>query len=64
MITGVYRPTSGEVRFHGQLLAGLKRHQITKLGIARTFQNIRLFKTMTALENVLVGARRPAQDRA
>lgn len=54
-ITGVYRPTSGEVRFQGQVLAGLKRHQITKLGVARTFQNIRLFKTMTALENVLVG---------
>jgi branched-chain amino acid transport system ATP-binding protein len=54
-ITGVYRPTSGEVRFEGQVLGGLKRHQITKLGVARTFQNIRLFKTMTALENVLVG---------
>lgn len=54
-ITGVYRPTSGEVRFQGQVLAGMKRHQITKLGVARTFQNIRLFRTMTALENVLVG---------
>ena len=40
----------------GQPLTGLKRHQITKLGIARTFQNIRLFKAMTALENVMVGA--------
>ena len=54
--TGVYQPTSGEVRFEGRSLVGLKRHQITKLGIARTFQNIRLFKSMTALENVLVGA--------
>jgi branched-chain amino acid transport system ATP-binding protein len=54
--TGVYRPTSGQVRFQGQPLTKLKRHQITKLGIARTFQNIRLFKTMTALENVMVGA--------
>jgi len=54
--TGVYKPTSGQVRFLGEPLTGLKRHQITKLGIARTFQNIRLFKTMTALENVLVGA--------
>jgi branched-chain amino acid transport system ATP-binding protein len=53
--TGVYKPTIGEVRFQGQSLAGLKRHQITRLGIARTFQNIRLFKVMTALENVLVG---------
>ncbi len=53
--TGVYRPTSGEVRLEGRSLTRLKRHQITKLGIARTFQNIRLFKPMTALENVLVG---------
>jgi branched-chain amino acid transport system ATP-binding protein len=54
--TGVYRPTSGEVRFQGRSLTGLKRFQITRLGISRTFQNIRLFKTMTALENVMVGA--------
>ena len=54
-ITGVYRPTSGEVRFQGKGLAGLKRHQITKLGVARTFQNIRLFAHMTAIENVMVG---------
>src|SRR4051812_28355738 len=53
--TGVYRPTSGEVRFHGKPLTGLKRHRITRLGIARTFQNIRLFRSMTALENVMVG---------
>lgn len=53
--TGVYRPTSGEVRFRGRRLTGMKRHKITQLGIARTFQNIRLFKSMTALENVLVG---------
>jgi len=55
-ITGVYEPTSGTITFDGKSLAGSKRHQITKLGIARTFQSIRLFKTMTALENVLVGA--------
>jgi branched-chain amino acid transport system ATP-binding protein len=53
--TGVYQPTSGHVRFGDRSLVGLKRHEITKLGIARTFQNIRLFPTMTALENVLVG---------
>ncbi len=53
--TGVYVPTSGEVRFDGKSLAGMKRHRITRLGIARTFQNIRLFSSMTALENVLVG---------
>jgi branched-chain amino acid transport system ATP-binding protein len=55
-ITGVYQPTSGKVLFLGKPLVKLQRHQITKLGIARTFQNIRLFKAMTALENVLVGA--------
>jgi branched-chain amino acid transport system ATP-binding protein len=55
-VTGVYRPTSGSIRFRGTSLAGMKRHKITQLGVARTFQNIRLFRTMTALENVLVGA--------
>jgi branched-chain amino acid transport system ATP-binding protein len=54
-ITGVYKPTSGTIRFKGESLAGKKRFQITQAGIARTFQNIRLFPTMTALENVLVG---------
>jgi branched-chain amino acid transport system ATP-binding protein len=55
-VTGVYRPTSGDIRFQGQTLVTMKRHRITQLGIARTFQNIRLFRSMTALENVLVGA--------
>ena len=55
VMTGVYQPTAGQVRFDGKPLVRLKRHQITKLGIARTFQNIRLFPEMTALENVLVG---------
>ncbi|TCJ30942.1 ABC transporter ATP-binding protein [Nocardioides jejuensis] len=54
-ITGVYVPTSGRITFNGTSLARKKKHQITRLGIARTFQNIRLFKAMTALENVLVG---------
>jgi branched-chain amino acid transport system ATP-binding protein len=56
VMTGVYQATSGQVRFDGQPLAKRKRHDITRLGIARTFQNIRLFKSMTALENVMVGA--------
>lgn len=56
VMTGVYQATSGQVRFDGTPLAGMKRHKITKLGIARTFQNIRLFKSMTVLENVMVGA--------
>lgn len=55
-MTGVYRPTSGHVRFDGKPLGKLKRFEITKLGIARTFQNIRLFPEMTAVENVMVGA--------
>jgi branched-chain amino acid transport system ATP-binding protein len=54
-ITGVYRPDSGTVVFDGQRLGRMKRHQITRLGIARTFQNIRLWGEMTALENVVVG---------
>ena len=54
-ITGVYRPTSGTVVFDGERIGRRKRHQITRLGIARTFQNIRLWGEMTALENVVVG---------
>ncbi|MBB4682917.1 ABC transporter ATP-binding protein [Amycolatopsis jiangsuensis] len=54
-MTGVYRPTSGQVRLEGRPLAKASRHAITQLGIARTFQNIRLFGEMTALENVVVG---------
>src|SRR5215204_7022539 len=54
-ITGVYRPTSGTIEFNGEPLGHRKRHEITRAGIARTFQNIRLFPEMTALENVLVG---------
>jgi branched-chain amino acid transport system ATP-binding protein len=56
MVTGVYRPTEGDVIFGGQRITGMKRFKVTKLGIARTFQNIRLFHNMTALENVMVGA--------
>ncbi|CAB4711171.1 unannotated protein [freshwater metagenome] len=55
LITGVYKPTSGEVVFNGSRISGRKRHAITKLGIARTFQNIRLFGDMTTLENVITG---------
>jgi branched-chain amino acid transport system ATP-binding protein len=56
VITGVYQPTQGQVRFAGRSLGGLKPHRITQLGLARTFQNIRLFPEMSALENVMVGA--------
>ena len=54
-ITGVYRPSGGTVTFDGRPLGKVKRNEITRLGIARTFQNIRLFGEMTALENVVVG---------
>jgi branched-chain amino acid transport system ATP-binding protein len=54
-ITGVYKPTAGAVFFEDQSIAGLPPHEVTGLGMARTFQNIRLFHNMTALENVLVG---------
>jgi branched-chain amino acid transport system ATP-binding protein len=54
-ITGVYRPSSGSVEFDGAPLGRIKRHQITRRGIARTFQNIRLWGEMSALENVMVG---------
>ena len=54
LITGVNKPTSGSIRFEGKEIGGLKPHAITRLGVARTFQNIRLFKEMSVLENVLV----------
>ncbi|WIX92938.1 ABC transporter ATP-binding protein [Amycolatopsis sp. DG1A-15b] len=56
VVTGVYQPTEGQVRFDGDRIDGMKRFQVTKRGIARTFQNIRLFHNMSALENVMVGA--------
>ena len=55
MIAGLYKPTSGAIELEGRPIAGLPPHRITSLGIARTFQNIRLFHNMTALENVEVG---------
>jgi branched-chain amino acid transport system ATP-binding protein len=54
LITGLLTPTSGTIEFRGQRLDQLAPYQITKLGVARTFQNIRIFKDMTLLENVLV----------
>jgi branched-chain amino acid transport system ATP-binding protein len=55
MLTGVYKPTMGRVLFAGEDLTGKPPHAFTQRGIGRTFQNIRLFQNMTALENVLVG---------
>jgi branched-chain amino acid transport system ATP-binding protein len=56
VVTGVYTPTSGEILFNGASVIGKKRHKITESGIARTFQNVRLFGDMTALENVMTAS--------
>jgi len=55
MLTGIYTPTQGTLTFKGEPVGGKKPHLIARLGITRTFQNIRLFQNMTALENVMVG---------
>ena len=55
-VTGLYPVTSGDIRFNGRSITGLAPHRIAKLGITRTFQNIRLFAFMTAVDNVMVGA--------
>lgn len=54
LLTGVYTPTKGAIRFMGESIIGKKPYQINRIGIARTFQNIRLFKAMTVLDNVKV----------
>ncbi len=54
LITGVYQPTTGDITFAGNSIVGLKPYQITQRGIARTFQNIRLFSELTVLENVKI----------
>ena len=55
LITGIYVPTWGTIELRGRSIAGRKTHLVTRLGIARTFQNIRLFRNLPVLENVLVG---------
>src|SRR5256885_6931374 len=62
LVTGMLVPTSGEILLEGKSVVGRKPYQVTRAGIARTFQNIRLFKAMTALENVMVGL--DARNRA
>jgi len=54
-LTGIYKPEEGAIKFNGQILTGRRPDQIAALGITRTFQNIRLFGSMTVLENILVG---------
>ena len=53
LLTGVYEPTSGEIHFNGQRIDGLRPYQIAARGVSRTFQNIRLFPSMTVLDNVM-----------
>ena len=54
-MTGLDTPTGGKVRFMGKDITGFPAHKICRLGIARTFQNIRLFKDLTVAENVMIG---------
>ncbi len=54
LITGIYQPTTGEITFEGKSVAGMKAYEISRLGVIRTFQNIRLFSTLSVLENILV----------
>lgn len=62
LLTGVYRPTSGEIYFQGQRIDGLKSYEISRRGVSRTFQNIRLFPSMSVLENVMTACHRHAKQ--
>ena len=62
LLTGVYEPTSGELYFQGQRIDGLKPYEISRRGISRTFQNIRLFPSMSVLENVMTACHRHAKQ--
>lgn len=56
MISGVLKPTSGKITYFGEDITGMRPDKIAKMGITRTYQNLRLFKKMTVLDNVLMGA--------
>ncbi|HEY6120424.1 MAG TPA: ABC transporter ATP-binding protein [Pyrinomonadaceae bacterium] len=60
LLTGVYRPSSGEIYFEGQRIDGLRSYEISRRGVSRTFQNIRLFPSMSVLENVMTACHRHA----
>ena len=64
VVTGLYRPTAGRIDFAGRDITGLAPHQRNRAGLARTFQNIRVFRGMTVLENVMIGAEREGNDIA
>ena len=55
IVTGIYRPTGGDVRLYGESIVGLEPSRIVERGVCRTFQNIRLFQNLTVLENVMIG---------
>jgi branched-chain amino acid transport system ATP-binding protein len=60
LLTGVYKPTSGEIYFQGRRIDGLRSYEISRRGVSRTFQNIRLFPSMSVLENVMTACHRHA----
>ena len=62
LLTGVYAPTSGDIRIAGTRINGMRPYQISRLGVSRTFQNIRLFPSMTVLENVVTACHRHAKQ--
>lgn len=62
LLTGVYEPTSGDIHIAGTRVNGLKPYQISRLGVSRTFQNIRLFPSMTVLENVVTACHRHSRQ--
>jgi len=62
LLTGVYEPTSGDININAHRINGLKPYQISRLGVSRTFQNIRLFPSMTVLENVITACHRHAKQ--
>src|SRR5689334_13111996 len=65
MLTGVYQPSAGQIKAFGKNLVGHRPHEITHLGVARTFQNVRLFKDLTVLDNVLIALdHHPKQQHA
>ena len=64
VLSGIYRPTRGEVRVDGVKVSGLPPHEIAAAGVGRTFQNIRLFHSLTVFENVVIGAQRPRNPAA
>lgn len=62
LLTGVYRPTSGEIYFLGKRIDGLRSYEISRRGVSRTFQNIRLFPSMSVIENVMTACHRHAKQ--